>query len=231
MQLFDTERRLIKDISYEYENGMGKNCLRKMTTVLHERPMMVGFNGKGIKVTLDGKEYQYRDLEATHHADGRTCIVEYETVQLGDKKVTFPVKVTVHNRKTGLILRCVQMMNFKQVELDADGAEEAAMQFGTFDADYCKYHELREKYWKKLPNDIEEKDVEDIVQLKVRFEKALGEADKNTGEKLKHLNALIELNLIVGHESELERHYRNYLLTLNENKLTQMTLVGGVWRY
>jgi hypothetical protein len=119
------------------------------------------------------------------------------------------------------------MMNFKQVELDADGAEEAAIQFGTFDADYCKYHDLREKYWKKLPNEIEEKDVEDIVQLKVRFKKALGEADKNTGEKLKQLNALIELNLIVGHESELEHHYRNYLSTLNDSKLTQMVLVGG----
>jgi len=227
MKLFNSDKRLLKDISYEYENIKGKNCLRKLTAILPERPLMVGFKGEGVKVTLEGKEYRYRELLATHHVGGRTCIVEYETVQLGDKKVTFPVKVTVHNRKNGLILRCVQMMNFKQVELDADGAEEAAIQFGTFDADYCKYHDLREKYWKKLPNEIEEKDVEDIVQLKVRFKKALGEADKNTGEKLKQLNALIELNLIVGHESELEHHYRNYLSTLNDSKLTQMVLVGG----
>ena len=52
-------------------------------------------------------------------------------------------------------------------------------------------------------------------------------SEKNTGDKLKHLNALIELNRIVGDESEMECHYQNYLSTLRESKLYQMVLVGG----
>ncbi len=37
----------------------------------------------------------------------------------------------------------------------------------------------------------------------------------------------MELDRIVGDQSELERHYQRYLSTLGENKLFQMTLVGG----
>jgi hypothetical protein len=227
LQLFNADEQLIKDISYEYENIGGMNCLRKLTAVLPERPIMVSFKGEGIKVTLDGKKYQYRDLEATHHVSGRICTVEYEFMQLGDKEVNLPVKVTVRNQKDGRILRCARMMNFELVDLDAAGAEEAARQFVTFNADRLKYQELREKYWKKVPTEIENKDVEAIERLRDRFEKTMDEAGKNTGEKLKYLNALIELNRIVGNELEMERHYQNYLSTLSDSNLLQMILVGG----
>jgi len=125
------------------------------------------------------------------------------------------------------VLRCVRMMNFKQVELDAAGAEEAARRFGAVIADQREYQELRLKYWKKAPKEIEKEDVEAIEQLRGRFEKAAAAADSSTGEKLKHLNILMELDRIVGDQSELERHYQQYLSTLGENKLFQMTLVGG----
>jgi len=74
---------------------------------------------------------------------------------------------------------------------------------------------------------VEKADSETIKQLIGCFEKTLASADKNTGEKLKNLNALIELNRIIGNESELERHYKKYLSTLSGSKLYQMMLVGG----
>jgi hypothetical protein len=227
MQLFNADKRLLKDINYEYENTVGKNCIRKLTAVLPERPMMVGFNSKGIKVTLEGKEYQYRDLDAIYHGGGRTCIVDYEPVWLGDKDVTLPVKVIVRNRIDGRILRCVKMTNFKQVELDAAGAEKAAKQFGGFTSDQHKYWQLREKYWEKCPEQVEEVDIELIKQLLGRTEKDATVTDSSTGEKLKHLNILIELDRIVGDESEMKRNYQNYLSTLSDSKLAQMILVGG----
>lgn len=94
IRLFDAKRQLLKSISYEYESKGGKTCLRRQTVILPERPMMVGFKSGGMKVTLDGKEYHYRDLEATHHAGGRMCTVEYESVTLGGKEVTLPVPTT-----------------------------------------------------------------------------------------------------------------------------------------
>ena len=227
MQLFDADKRLLKDISYEHENKERNAHLRKLTAVLPERPMMVGFNTGGMKVTLDGKEYRYRDLEARHHSGGRTCTAEYDSVRMDDKKVTLPVEVTVCNRKDGRILRCVRMMNFRQVELDAAGAEGAARQFGAITVDQRKYEQFRLKYWEKAPKEIEKEDGDSIEQLRGRFEKALASADKNSGEKLKNLNILMELDRIVGDDSELERHYQWYLSMLSENNLPQMTLVGG----
>jgi len=226
MQLFNSEQRMLKDISYEYESKEGKNCLRKQTVSLPERPMMVGYNGKGMKVTLEGKEYWYKDLEAKHHAGGRTSTVEYELVRLGDKEVTLPVHVTVRNTKDGKVLRSVRMMNYQQVELDAAGAEEAARQFGAITTDQREYEQLRLKYCKKAPIEIEKADVEIIEQLRDRFEKD-STAAGNTGKKLKYLNILIQLDSILGDHSGLERHYKSYLSTLADNKLNWMTLVGG----
>lgn len=227
MEFFNAKQQLLKSVSYEYDDKGGKTYLRRQTVVLPERPLMVGFRGEGMKVTLDGKEYRYRDLEATHHRGGRKCTVEYEPVSLGDKEVRLPVRVTVRSGQDERVLRCVRMMNFKQVELDAAGAEEAARRFGAVIADQREYQEFRLKYWKKAPKEIEKEDVEAIEQLRGHFEKAAAAADSSTGEKLKHLNILMELDRIVSDQSELERHYQSYLSTLGENKLLQMTLVGG----
>lgn len=227
MQLFNVEQQLLKNITYEYESYGGKTHLRRQNVVLPERPMMVGFKGEGMKVTLNGKEYRYRDLQATHHRGGRRCSVEYEPVMLGDREVPLPVQVIVRNGKDGRILRCVRLMNFKRVELDAAGAEKAAKQFSGFNADQCKYREFRSKYWKKDPTEVEKTDAETIGQILARIEKDASATGNSTGEKLKHLNILMELNRIVGDESELERYYQQYLSTLKENKLLQMTLVGG----
>jgi hypothetical protein len=227
MQLYNAEQRMLKDISYEYESKGGKSLLRRQTVALHERPMMVGYKGKGMRITLDGKEHWYRELKAKHHAGGRTCTVEYELVRLGDKEVSLPAQVTVRNGKDGRILRCVRMMNFKQIDLDAAGAEEAARRFGAVMADQREYDRLRLKYWKKAPNEIDKQDVKAIEQLRDRFEKAVTAAGISTGEKLKYLNISMNLNVILGDRSGLERHYKNYLSTLTENRLRWMTLVGG----
>lgn len=227
IQLFNAKQQLLKSISYEYESKVGKGCLRRQIVTLPERPMTVGFKGDGIKVTLDGKEYHYRDLEARHHVGGQTCTVEYEPVPLADKKVPLPVRVTVRGGKDDQILRCVHLMNFKKVELDAAGAEELAKQFARFTDEQRKYQELRSKYWDKRVADIEEPEIQTIRQLRTRIEKDAPVADSSVGQKLKHLNVLMELDLILGDTAELERHYQRYLSTLYENKLSKLTLVGG----
>ena len=153
--------------------------------------------------------------------------MEYEPVRLGGKEVTLPVKVTVRDGKDGPLLRSVRMMNFEQIELDAAEAEEAARRFGAVIAEEREYDRLRVKYWKKAPSEIDKQDVEAIEQLQSRFEKAAAAAGISTGEKLKYLNILTRLSVILGDKSRLQRCYKNYLSTLAENKLRWMTLVGG----
>jgi hypothetical protein len=227
MQLFNSEKRMLKDISYEYESKGGKTYLRKQTVTLPERPMMVGFNGKGMKVTLEGKEHWYRDLEAKHHTGGRNSTIEYELVKLGDKEETLPIKVTVRNAKDGRILRSVRMFNFAQVELDAAGVEIARSKFAGFSEEEQAYRKSRSKYWKKEPLYVEKSDVEAIEQLRIRLEQAVGSSGSSAGEKLRYLHSLMELDMIIGDEPEMCRHYKQYLTTLRQNELLRMTLVGG----
>ncbi|MFX0209018.1 MAG: hypothetical protein ACFFDT_23745 [Candidatus Hodarchaeota archaeon] len=188
MKLLNAEQQLLKDITYEYDCMGGKTYLRRQIVVLPERPMMVGFKGEGIKVTLDGKEYKYRDIQATHHNGSRTCTVEYKTVTLGDKKVPLPVKLTVRGEKDKRILRCIRMMNFKKVELDAAGAKQAAEQFCGFTPEQRHYREFRSRYWQKNPDEVENIDAEAIKQLRVHFEKEVDLTDNSVGEKIKYLN-------------------------------------------
>jgi hypothetical protein len=227
MDLLDAKQRLLKSMHYEYANKDGKPYLRREIVTLAEQPMMVGFKGDGITVTLDGKKYHYRDLEVKHHAGGRTCTVEYEPVTLGKKKVSLPVRVTVRGGKDNQILRSAHLMNFKQVELDAAGAEKAARQFAKSTDEESEYRKLRSQYWGKDPNAIDKADVEAIGQLRARIEKETSPAESSTGEKLKCLNILMDLSLILGDVPGLERHYECYLSTLHENKLSELTLVGG----
>ena len=227
MELFDARQQLLKSISYEYASKGGKAYLRRQIVTLPERPITVGFKGEGMKVTLDAKEYRYRELEAMHHAGGRRCIADYEPVGLGNKEVILPVRVTVRGGKDDQILRCVHLTNFKKVELDAVGVAEAARQFGAVSADQREYEKLRRKYWKKAPEAIKKDDVEAIGQLRGRFEKTLAAPDESPGEKLRHLNILMDLDVILGDKSGIEHHYKRYLTTLAENKLLWMTLVGG----
>jgi len=227
MEFFDAKDQLLKSINYEYEDKGGASCLRRQTVTLPERPIMVGFKGEGMKVTLDGKEYRYRDLEAREHAGGRICTVEYEPVTLGDKKVSLPARVAVCGGKDDRILRSVRMMNFKKVELDAAGAEEAARQFAAVTPDERRYEQLRLKYWEKAPKEIESEDVKAIEQLRSYFEKAVAATNTSAGRKLKSLNSLMQLDAVLGDQSELNRHYQRYLATLAENGLLEMSLVGG----
>ena len=227
IDLFDEKEHLLKSINYEYANKDGKVYLRRQIGTLPERPMTVGFNGEGIKVTLDGKEYRYRELEAPNHIGGRRCMVEYEPVKLGAKEVILPIRVTVRGGKDDQILRCVHLMNFKKVELDAAGVEEAARHFVAVTPEERQYEQLRLKYSKKAPIEIEQEDIIAMKQLRGHFEKNASVASESTGEKLKRLNILMELDLILGDVPELERHYERYLSTLRENKLSKLTLVGG----
>ena len=148
-------------------------------------------------------------------------------MSLGHKKVPLPVKITVRNKIDGRILRTACLVNFKQVELDVAGVKSSTRQFSGFTSGLQKYWQLREKYWNKSPEHVENEDVEVIKQLLDSTEKDLAVSDNSTGEKFKNLNIMIELNRIIGNATEMERHYQSYLSILCESKLTQMMLVGG----
>ena len=226
MELFGKGGQLLKNILYQYE---GENArLRRQEVELPQQPMRVGYRGKGMKVTVSGTEYQFPDFEATHHNGGRRCAVEYETVQLGDEQVQLPARIMVKNGQDGHVMRVATLMNFEQVQLDASGVSKAARQYCNFTGPQCMCQQVVSKRWKKVSgNDVEPTDANVLNELRASLKASLSSSELTTGNRLKHLNMLMELDILIDDPSSLERHYQDYLSTLEHNRMFNMVPRGG----
>ncbi len=225
LNLLDAKEQLIKSIEYEYSRQKCRYLLRKQNVVLAERPFTVGFRGKGVITSLDGEEHTYRKLEGTHHRGTRKCSVNYESTNIGDQLLALPVRVVVYTGDGETILRSSRLLNFKQVELNADKAKKSAEAFGCFDSKERKCREMLLKYWMKEPAEIEDADLKILKQLRTHFENTTVNGE-TIGEKLKRINMIMELDWIQG-DHALKKHFKQYLAILAANDLKLMTLVGG----
>ncbi len=226
LRLLGPEKTVLKDIVYEYDvESPGR--LRRKTVKLPERPMTVGFQGKGVVVKVGDQEHTYRDFKGTHHAGGRTATVNYEPVTLAGREVALPAKIQVVSEAQGQSLRSVRLLDLKPSALDAAGAKDAARRFGGFSEEHHRYRQFLVKYWKKDTAEVNEVDAEAMRHLRTHFEKAGARVTGSLGEKLRELNILMELNRMLDDETQLERYFAEYLGALRTNDCAQMVLVGG----
>ncbi len=226
LELLDSTNKAIKTIDYEYAQDEGRTYLLRQNVRLPERLMEVSLQGEGIIVKVGDNEYKYRDFDAVHHQDGRRCVVEYKPAMLADKRVVVPVCAKVWDGEKKELLRSVRMMNFKPIELDPNGAREAAKRFCGFMKEEVKYRELLINYWQKRPTDVTEADAQTIRQLQSHFQESSAGQDTPGGE-LKRLNILMELDRMLGDMPKLEEHYQCYLSVLSANELPRMVEAGG----
>ena len=85
---------------------------------------------------------------------------------------------------------------------------------------------MLEKYWLKNPDDINDTDTKQLVQLRREFDDKKSEIS-NTPEKLKNISMLLNLDWIQN-DSSLHRDFNQYMKVLKENKFNQMILLGGI---
>lgn len=82
------------------------------------------------------------------------------------------------------------------------------------------------KYWLKNPAEVEQADVKTLERLLAHFTKK-STAGTTIGEQLRRVNILLQLDWMLGHMSQLESDFREYLSLLVSNDLGRMILVGG----
>lgn len=226
LRLLDAEGKLLKSIEYEYKEQKDGSQLHKQIVLLPERPITVGFRGKGPTITIGGEKQQYSQLETTHHQGGRKCIVDYQPIEISGREVSLPARITVYSGGGNRVLRSAKLQNFTHIKLSTDQLKEAAERFSFLDGDETSCREMLLKYWLKNPAEVAQADVKTLERLRAHF------ADKSTagmtaGEQLRRVNILLQLDWMLGHMPQLERDFREYLSLLVSNDLGRMVLVGG----
>jgi hypothetical protein len=227
LDLFGKEHRLLKRLEYEYDHKTNPPQLISESVFLPERPMEVGFRSNVLTVRLDGNKYEFTQFNTIHEKGGRKCVVEFGQVLLSNGLVTLPVLVEVRDGASGRMLRSVRMTNFHQTKLTSTESLEAASRFAGLTPARRKQRELVNKYWGKAAEHLSDSDREVIKQLCSFLTDNPSHEENTVGEQLSRLNSLMELNLIIGNESEVERNFQRYMQLLLENSLSNMLLEGG----
>jgi len=226
LSLLDAKGGLLKSITYEYTENNGENMLNKQIVLLPERPITVGFKGKGPTITIGGEKHQFSQLEATHHQGGRKCIVDFQPIEIDGRTEKLPCRITVYSGDGTRTLRSAKLYNFIQCQISTDQLEEDAKRFSFLDGDESVCREMLLKYWLKNPSEVEQADVKNLKQLRAHFEEKSA-AGMTIGEQLRHVNILLQLDWMLGYMPQLERDFREYLSLLDSNDLGRMVLVGG----
>jgi len=226
LRLLDAEGGLLKSVEYEYTQQKDGSQLKKQIVLLPERPIKVGFKGKGPTITIGGEEQQYSELETTHHQGGRKCIVDYKQIEIVGHTETLPYRITVYSGDGKRVLRSAKLYNFTQCQISTDQLEKDALRFSFLDSDETICREMLLKYWLKDPSEVAQADVKTLDRLGAHF------ADKSVacmtaGEQLRRVNILLQLDWMLGYMPQLERDFREYMSLLVSNDLGRMVLVGG----
>jgi len=226
LRLLDNEGKLLKSIEYEYKEQNGETQLHKQIVLLPERPIKVGFRGKGPTITIGGEKQQISQLETIHHQGGRKCVVDYQPIEIDGHTKTLPCRITVYSGDGNRILRSAKLYNLTHCQINPDQLEEAAKRFSLLDGDEAICREMLLKYWLKDPAEVAQTDVKDLKRLRAHFEEK-STVGMTIGEQLRRVNILLQLDWMLGYMPQLKSDFREYLSLLVSNELGRMVLIGG----
>ena len=136
------------------------------------------------------------------------------------------LRVAVRTADEEKVLRSSRMSNFRQVELNSDQISKSAHTFSSFDSQDWKCREMLLKYWTEDPAEVEAEDLKVLRQLRTHFEE-VSVVGKTSGEKLRRVNMLLQIDWMLGDSEQLNKHFQQYLAILISNDLDRMVLVGG----
>jgi len=226
LDLLDEKENLIKSVEYEYVQRGGESALRRQKVLLPESRLTVGFQKGGIEVTMGGEKRTYTELPCIHHKGLRQCLVEYQPTQIGAHSIPLPAKASVQDVPTKGTLRCVHMSDFKPTTLNKEEIRRTAERFSHFNSEMLACRAMATKHWLKDPDTYPEADTHALKQLQAHFENG-GAVSGTTGEQLRRLNMLLQLDWMLADTGRLADHYDQYLKLLESHDMDQMVLVGG----
>ncbi len=226
LDLLDSKGHRLESLTYEYENGDTNSPLLRERVWLPERPITVGFNGPGPRITIAGETRQSSELETVHHESGRRCVVDYGVQSLGGRRLSLPVRVVVYSGDQGQVLRSVRLYDFVACQGTPAQIQQEAQRYSGFDANEMSCRGLLLKHWMRDPGDIPPADANVFRRLRADFS-GRSPMGASAGQQLKRINALLQLDWRLDDPNQLEKDFRDYLSLLSANDLPRMVLFGG----
>ncbi len=226
----DRRGREAKRITYDYSLANGISVLNRMTAILNVMPIPVRLTSSGRgALRINGQEATVAESEVPHHSGARRCTVAYDVTNLWGRAVSLPSKIEVRKASSDLLLRTATISNYVPCALTEQQCEEAAKEFCRLNPVELRQRALLIKYWAKPASDVNGLDLDDLKDLRCQFE---GSAtyDKSVGEKLKRINMMMEIDLMLGDHDHLLRAFGRYLETLRSSGLLEFLPTGGLAR-
>jgi len=225
LKVTDPNGRLIKSIAYEYSSQNDGGLLEREHVLLPERFLTVGYNGNGVIITIDGKKSTFMEYPALYHDGGRMCEIDYRPLRMQTDRLPMPAGIVVKNADSKKLLRQAQMSNYVVLSMSRESVSVAAREFARLNAEETAVWHMLDRRWSKPPDDMNDTDMR-IVNEARRYFESTSPRGMTTGEQLKRINMLLNLDLIQRH-SDLAAHFQEYLSILVANGLRQMVLEGG----
>ncbi len=218
---------LLNGVEDKRENNTKSKQSRTRHIVLPERPITVGFSGRGPTITVNGESREYAELETIDREGGRHYTVDYETLKIAGQEASMPVRTVVCSGDDTRVLQSARLYNFALCEMsNADRIEAEAHRFGDFDPYDVSCRDLLLKYWMKPSSDVSPSDANSLRGLCTHSQN-MSVADATVGEQLKRVNALLQLHWMLDDTDPLEKDFREYISLLAANGLGRMILFGG----
>jgi hypothetical protein len=225
VDIMDAGNLLIKRIEYGYSQQTGGDMLSRESIFLPERPLRVGWTGRGVAVRVGEAEGTFKELTGVQHEGGRECSVEYKAVKGHGRVFPMPAKIAVRKADTGVILRTAQMSNFVVLVQCRKEAQVAAQQVGLLTDEEQEVRRLFARYWRAQPNEVSVSEADTIRQLRKYFERS--PAEKTAGEELRRLSMLVQLDWLEN-VAALRQHFREHLGILHANGFGAVAFACGL---
>lgn len=226
LRLYDVNDQMLKSIDYVWSHHDGQHRLAYQKVVLPERPICIGFNDGGLVAENGTDRYVIKTMNTTHHMGERHCTIWYAPFVLGETLLSVPQEITVATPKGSPNLRAAGLFNFTAMQMTLQEMRDQADQFGHFTAEEMTYRQLLQKYWMKPASALAAEDRTVIARLVEHFEERpiLG---MSPGERLKQINMLFSMAMILDNGPRAIRHFNEYLSALTSYDLHDMSLLGG----
>jgi hypothetical protein len=224
VDIVDANGLLVKRIAYEYAQEQGRDILCRQETLLPERPLLLGYGERGVRIRVNDTERTFKELYGLDHEGGRKCRVEYEPIEAGDTTLSLPVHIAVQRADNGLTLRTARMSGFVLLKQSPEEVQCVAKQVGPFSREELRVRALFAKHWNRDPNAAISEDAAVLRHLQEHFE--THPPDETLGEKVRRVNMLMQLAWL--QHDRLADYFREYLSLLSTNGLDQAALIGGL---
>ncbi len=165
LESFDGQRKPLGRMKYEYQRDGSVPRLTRLTADWPERPEELAVDVDAT-TSSGGEMIRVKKTVSTpyvSHKGGRTAVVTYSDVALGDTVLRMPVQVEVRRTSDKRLLRSVRLTNFKRVDMNEAAVWEAAKAFGAHTSEDQAWDDLARKYHPSRPTVPLQVDPNDIA--------------------------------------------------------------------